>query len=95
MTRETPVVIRITRRRPEPVAVVPPAGPLVTIWDEYECTQALHISQTTLREWRRDGLPAFKRGRVVLFVAEDVIGWLRSQYDDETRRTGSALRRVS
>lgn len=37
------------------------------------------IADSTLDEWRAQGLPYFKKGRVVLFPAEGVLQWGHKQ----------------
>lgn len=77
-------VVKVVRQR-APIAAVPAPAPLV--WTEQQCMAALGIGQTTLAEWRRDGMPHVKRGRVLLFVADDVVQWLRAQ-SATVRRVG-------
>lgn len=87
MRRTSPVRVHLTvtrRTAPEPLPVAD--EPLPVVWDELACCEALGISGTTLSEWRHDGLPYFRRGRVVRYVPADVLAWMRSHYLDDARR---------
>lgn len=79
------VTVKVVRQRTPQTADNERA---VVFWNELQCCEALGIGQTTLDAWRRDGLPHMKRGRVILFVPEDVREFVRSHYAPTIRRVG-------
>lgn len=95
MRRETVIVRRVIRRLPEPVVVPVEVEPAPLVWDERELCQAFHIGGSTVDQWRSEGMPYVKRGRVVLFIASDVLAWLQAQTIREGGPTPITARRAS
>ena len=43
-----------------------------------QLAKELNVSERTLDNWRKDGLPHIKRGKFIRFELDKVIDWLKS-----------------
>ncbi len=82
------VIVRRVRRRLPASVIAAAETPAPLIWDEAELCRALRIGATTAALWRSQGMPYIQRGRVVRFIAADVLAWLAAQTVRESPSDG-------